>query len=482
MCQKIKEVSYGKFFPYGMEKLCQSRDIMIRLRLRNGVVNAVPDIRKERWIYMKKGLTVWQMTAGLVLCGLVLIAAFLPRYALNAGQIGKVCGTFVQKNVKGLLGGLYDGKSEADAIEKEITDELENIIDDMDEKGIPHRFSDFYLATHSLQQILFKIENDEDYQTPEEMMEDIEEHLDTDKTARQMKSFIKNYNYMRVYVISLFVLVVFLLLGILLAGLGKLTKWVSIALAWVLLLMEISYVIVAAVVLPAKIGKTMPGFMGFDLSAAGTAISRKLIWCLHGPGFYLGLILAAMFLVWSIWCCIYSGKRGKAVEVPSAMPPIPAASMSPLQPIQEMGAAVLPLPPAGGPAEIPQSLKAGDIKMQPQIGEDLFVTMPEQGLTGRILGGSGTIMGAEILLNGNEKIIVGRNPAVSQLILRDAKVSRKHCLIQYNPAAGRYHVECYSKNGVHLSDNRTVAAYQSAEVERGTKITMADGREVLLLG
>lgn len=73
---------------------------MIRLRLRNGVVNAVPDIRKERWIYMKKGLTVWQMTAGLVLCGLVLIAAFLPRYALNAGQIGKVCGTFCPEECK----------------------------------------------------------------------------------------------------------------------------------------------------------------------------------------------------------------------------------------------------------------------------------------------------------------------------------------------------------------------------------------------
>lgn len=431
---------------------------------------------------MRKGLTMWQMAAGLVLCGLILIAAFLPRYSLNAGRIGKACGTFVQKNVKGLLGGLYDGKSEADAIEKEVTEELEDIIDEMDKKGVPYRFSDFYIATHSMQQILFKIEDDEDYETPEDMMKDLEENLDTDKSARQMKSFIKNYNYMRIYVISLFVLAVLLLSGILLAGLGKLTKWISIALAWVLLLLEVSYVIVAAVILPAKIGEAMPNFMGFDLSAAGSMVSRQLLWCLHGSGFYLGLISAVMFLAWSIWACVSSGKKKKAAEIPSAMPPIPAAGMSPLQPIQEMEAAVPPLQPAGKPVKMPPPLPAGSVKMQPPIGEDLFMTMPEQGLTGRILGVSGTIMGAEILLSGGEKIIVGRDPAVSQLILEDAKVSRKHCLIQYNSATGRYHVECYSKNGVHLSDNRTIAAFQSAEVDRGTKITMADGKEVLLLG
>jgi pSer/pThr/pTyr-binding forkhead associated (FHA) protein len=90
-------------------------------------------------------------------------------------------------------------------------------------------------------------------------------------------------------------------------------------------------------------------------------------------------------------------------------------------------------------------------------------------------------MGANIMVNSGEHIMIGRDPAMCQLILSDAMVSRKHCLVSFNAATEQYHIECYSKNGIYLSDNRKILEGQSAEAARGTRLTLADGREVLEL-
>ena len=120
MCQKIKEVSYGKFFPYGMEKL---RLLSLSLlHLPHSFHHTDP----------------------------------LTALLHSSGQMYRILYLSVPHS-----GHIWAERQQSEPIR--IT-----------------------------------------------LMEDIEEHLDTDKTARQMKSFIKNYNYMRVYVISLFVLVVFL--------------------------------------------------------------------------------------------------------------------------------------------------------------------------------------------------------------------------------------------------------------------------------
>lgn len=94
---------------------------------------------------------------------------------------------------------------------------------------------------------------------------------------------------------------------------------------------------------------------------------------------------------------------------------------------------------------------------------------------------NGCMAGAKLEIVPGEQIIVGRDPAVSELVLMNAKVSRKHFVMKFEAQKDGYQIFCYSKNGLLLSDGRTIREKQTAFVKRGTVIILADGAEQLRL-
>ncbi len=100
---------------------------------------------------------------------------------------------------------------------------------------------------------------------------------------------------------------------------------------------------------------------------------------------------------------------------------------------------------------------------------------------GKICGVAGGLSGAEVEVKDGDTIIIGRDPQMSHLIIEDNRVSRKHCGVQYDSGLGKYIVECYSQNGVQLSNNQIVGPSQRVMVEPGTSLLFSDGREVLSL-
>lgn len=403
----------------------------------------------ERVKNKKKRLAMWQMIVGLVLCGILLVTFFLPRHSLDAERIGKIFSETLQDNMEGLLGDFY-GMAGGEEIEDSVAGAVNEGMEELERQGIPNHISGFYIMTHF--------------------------------TLRGV------FSTLRAYIIFFLLVLAGLVTVILLAGFGKISKWFPISMVWTLMLMEAAYLVVILFVMPEKAGSSMPGIMGMDISHAGGKLAKQLIWSLHSWGYYIELGTVVLLTVWSICCCIPSRKNESAQLQPMPDEPPGLQDLPPVMPVSSMpneNSGLQDLPPVMPVSSMPNGTSGlqdiPPVIPSQQMGEDLFITMPEQRITGEIIGVSGTMQGAEIVLNPGENLIVGRDPSVCQLILENAKISRKHFQVGYNQAAEKYHIECYSKNGVHLSDNRTIMAFQGLDVERGTKIVLADGKEVLLL-
>ena len=105
---------------------------------------------------------------------------------------------------------------------------------------------------------------------------------------------------------------------------------------------------------------------------------------------------------------------------------------------------------------------------------------------GSIVIVQGNMQGAEISLSPGEKIIAGRDPAVSSLVLSGAKVSRKHCSIQYSPEKHKYRLRCYSGNGLYYYDSKgsgrtKLEKDHVAWISYGSMVFMPGDKEILKL-
>lgn len=99
----------------------------------------------------------------------------------------------------------------------------------------------------------------------------------------------------------------------------------------------------------------------------------------------------------------------------------------------------------------------------------------------KLHGRSGMYENVDIPFDG--RIVIGRDPAVSQLILNGSDISRKHCEITYDPSGDRYLVEDFSSNGVFRMDGtRIPASPQKVSFMPGDGIRIGRGNEVFVFG
>lgn len=99
----------------------------------------------------------------------------------------------------------------------------------------------------------------------------------------------------------------------------------------------------------------------------------------------------------------------------------------------------------------------------------------DDSFVGSIMGVSGIYADAIFRIDPNEKITIGRDPKISQIVFDEncELVSRKHCTILGCVSANCYIVTDYSSNGT-FADGKKLPKGEAVSVARGTVIAIGD--------
>lgn len=93
---------------------------------------------------------------------------------------------------------------------------------------------------------------------------------------------------------------------------------------------------------------------------------------------------------------------------------------------------------------------------------------------GKLIGISGSYKGMVIPLAFHESVILGRDPAVSNLVFKDPKISKKHCKITRQ--SWGYRVESYSDNGTFLKNGARITK-DGARLNTGDEIALGENKQ-----
>lgn len=100
---------------------------------------------------------------------------------------------------------------------------------------------------------------------------------------------------------------------------------------------------------------------------------------------------------------------------------------------------------------------------------------------GKVVGASGMFKGESIDVKDNKELVIGRDAAVSNLVIEDSGVSRKHCAICFNSMERNYYVKDFSTNGVFLGDGRKLTKNMNERVAPGSIIRLGQTDQIFLL-
>ena len=96
-------------------------------------------------------------------------------------------------------------------------------------------------------------------------------------------------------------------------------------------------------------------------------------------------------------------------------------------------------------------------------------------ISGMLIGLRGEYKDAQIQLKNGEFLYIGRSKECN-LVLSNAKASRKHCKVIYDAKADKYLIKNYSDNGVFLSTGQKLEKGKAWNVPHGTifRVTRED--------
>lgn len=101
---------------------------------------------------------------------------------------------------------------------------------------------------------------------------------------------------------------------------------------------------------------------------------------------------------------------------------------------------------------------------------------------GIITGIQGAYAGAEIPIQSGTTVMIGRDPSVCSIVIKDEKTSRKHCEIAYNAENGMYAVTDYSSNGTFTQDGGRLPSGTAVPLVAGTEIQIGESGAIFRLG
>lgn len=92
---------------------------------------------------------------------------------------------------------------------------------------------------------------------------------------------------------------------------------------------------------------------------------------------------------------------------------------------------------------------------------------------GGLEGCSGMYKGAVVPIESGEEMVIGRDRTMSNLIIGNPNISRKHCGIRYNESDGTYIVTDYSSNGVSDQNGERFPKNTPVVCKAGTVLVLA---------
>ena len=107
-------------------------------------------------------------------------------------------------------------------------------------------------------------------------------------------------------------------------------------------------------------------------------------------------------------------------------------------------------------------------------------TLHSKAMSGMLIGLRGEYKGAQIPLKNRELLYIGRSKECN-LVLSNAKASRKHCKVIYDAKADKYLIKNYSDNGVFLSTGQRLEKGKAWNVPHGTVFRITKEDEFRLL-
>lgn len=102
--------------------------------------------------------------------------------------------------------------------------------------------------------------------------------------------------------------------------------------------------------------------------------------------------------------------------------------------------------------------------------------------SGIITGVKGKFKGAKIPVKSGESILIGRDIKRCQIILDENSISRKHCMIQYDPMTGNYIVVDDSANGTFAKNGKKLPSKRRLSLSPGTVIRIGKSDNFFQLG
>lgn len=204
----------------------------------------------------------------------------------------------------------------------------------------------------------------------------------------------------------------------------------------------------------------------------------------------IGLILQTAFsFVTLVFCCLgLSEKSAIVYKTPRMAAPAPQPiSPAPFQPSMPSA----PVPPAAPVTPVPQPAQGfnppvppmappeSPSMFTPEKDEDDSPTVPQSGM---IEGIKGEYTGASIGMRPGEKLIIGRDSSVSNIVLapENKDVSRSHCSVKYDPYTNCYKVIDTSSNGTFVNGQQ-LPANQEIQLPKGTVISLGRGNNQFVL-
>ncbi len=116
----------------------------------------------------------------------------------------------------------------------------------------------------------------------------------------------------------------------------------------------------------------------------------------------------------------------------------------------------------------------------PDIPEgDENISTEKQGV---LVGIKGAYKGMRIEFRPEQKLMIGRDEKVADIVVNLPSVSRLHCIIVYHEKDNTYEIVDVSKNGTYISGNQRLVSDVSYCIKAGTEICFGDKDAVYCLG
>ena len=436
----------------------------------------------------KKTLKIWQFIISECLLALMIVTMFLPLISIKGSTIANGAKKMLESS--GTLGNIA-GTLVGDQFDA-LADEVDNAIKDYEEEHhvTVSKISPFNIISKSCASLVLG-DDAKDKDTMEE--------INSDETFAGINM---GYNVLRIIFCVVYGLMLIVMILNTVAFLAKIVKYIPLGVdiaCGFLSLIFFGYIRFGLMKKALSISMDlMDG--GMDLLGLGfgsvistdqvQSMALKMLNSLYGKPFMILILGASLLLVISSVVFMFVGQS--AVEkMPSANNHIPEPAISPVSnrtPVTAKSAGT-PTPmvtPAPTPVinQTPVTPAPTPVVNQTPVTPAPAPTAKSAATARQAMGQvrvvKGVATGQGFALPQDKKVIVGKNPQRSNLVIADQHVSNIHCSIRYVQATNHYIVKDHSSNGTFVNGVR-LQKDTAMEYPAGTLLSLADGNNEILL-